>query len=171
MSLSAQQYIVVGEISGVFGIKGWVKVYSFTEPRENILNYSPWVLRKGSELKSVEVLDGGLQGKAVVASLSGITDRDMAASLGGYEIVIDSALLPKPEEGEYYWRDLIGLKVETEQGVALGVVDYLLETGANDVLVVKEGDKERLIPFLQGQFVKSINLATGLMIVDWDPEF
>jgi 16S rRNA processing protein RimM len=169
--LSAQQYIVVGEISGVFGIKGWVKVYSFTEPRENILNYSPWVLRKGSELKSVAVLDGGLQGKAVVASLAGITDRDMAASLGGYEIIIDDSLLPEPEPGEYYWRDLIGLKVETEQGVALGVVDYLLETGANDVLAVKEGNKERLIPFLQGQFVKHIDLESGMMIVDWDPEF
>lgn len=169
--MSGQQYIVVGEISGVFGIKGWVKVYSFTEPRENILNYSPWILRKGSDVKTFEVLDGNLQGKAVVASLAGITDRDVAAGLGGYEIVIDSALLPEPEEGEYYWRDLIGLKVETEQGVALGVVDYLLETGANDVLVVKAGEKERLIPFLQGQFVKKIDLESGLMIVDWDPEF
>lgn len=169
--MSKEQYIVVGKISGVFGIKGWVKVYSFTEPRENILNYSPWLLRKGNVLKSVEVLEGNLQGKAVVAFLASITDRDKAASLGGYEIVIDSALLPEPEEGEYYWRDLIGLNVETEQGVALGVVEYLLETGANDVLVVKEGDKERLIPFLQGQFVKSINLESGMMIVDWDSEF
>lgn len=169
--MSAQQYIVVGEISGVFGIKGWVKVYSFTEPRENILNYSPWILRKGSDLKTLEVLDGSLQGKAVVASLSGITDRDIAASLGGYEIVIDAGMLPEPEEGEYYWRDLIGLKVETEQGVTLGLVDYLLETGANDVLVVKDGEKERLIPFLQGQFVKKIDLESSLMIVDWDPEF
>jgi len=171
VSLSAPQYIIVGEISGVFGIKGWVKIYSFTEPRENILNYSPWILRKGSDLKTVEVLDGSLQGKAVVASLTGITDRDMAASLGGYEIVIDNALLPEAEEGEYYWRDLIGLKVETDQGVQLGVVDYLLETGANDVLVVKNDERERLIPFIQGQFVKSINLESGIMVVDWDPEF
>jgi 16S rRNA processing protein RimM len=169
--LSAQQYIVVGEVSGVFGVKGWVKVYSFTSPKENILNYSPWVLRKGTELKSVEVLDGGLQGKAVVACLAGIADRDMAASLGGYEIIIDNALLPEPEKGEYYWRDLIGLKVETDQGVSLGIVDYLLETGANDVLVVKDDEKERLIPFIQGQFVKNINLKSGTMIVDWDPEF
>jgi 16S rRNA processing protein RimM len=169
--VTAQQYIVVGEVSGVFGIKGWVKVYSFTEPRENILNYSPWVLRKGSDIKTVNVIEGNLQGKGVVARLSGINDRDTAASLSGYEIVIDSALLPNTEEGEYYWRDLIGLKVETEQGIALGIVDYLLETGANDVLVVKEGNKERLIPFLQGQFIKKISLADGIMIVDWDPEF
>jgi 16S rRNA processing protein RimM len=171
VSLPAQKYIVVGEVSGVFGVKGWVKVYSFTEPRENILNYSPWVLKKGNEQKTVEVLNGGLQGKAVVACLSGITDRDSAASFGGYEILIDDELLPEPEPGEYYWRDLIGLKVKTEQGVSLGVVDYLLETGANDVLVIKEDDKERLIPFLQGSVVKSINLDTGLMIVDWNPEF
>ena len=169
--MSTQQSIIVGEVSGVFGIKGWIKVYSFTEPRENILNYSPWVLRKGTDVKSVEVVDGHLQGKAVVACLSGVHDRDVAASLSGYKISIDAAQLPEPDEGEYYWRDLIGLKVETEQGVSLGVVDYLLETGANDVLVVKEGDRERLIPFLQGQFVKNINLAAGLMIVDWDAEF
>jgi 16S rRNA processing protein RimM len=168
VSLSAQQYVVVGEVSGVFGVKGWIKVYSFTSPKENILTYSPWLLRKGSDVKTVEVLDGNLQGKAVVAWLSGINDRDTAVSLNGYEIVIDASLLPEPEKGEYYWRDLIGLKVETEQGIALGVVDYLLETGANDVLVVKDGDKERLIPFLQGQFVKHINLETGLMIVDWN---
>lgn len=168
--MSTQEYLIVGEISGVFGVKGWVKVYSFTDPRANILNYSPWQLRKGKEVKQVEVLEGALQGKTVIASLAGITDRDLAASLSGYEILISESLLPKAEEGEYYWRDLVGLNVETEQGLSLGVVDYLLETGANDVLVVK-GDRERLIPFLQGQFVKNIDLAAGKMIVDWDPEF
>lgn len=169
--MNEQQYIVAGKISGVFGIKGWVKVHSFTDPRENILNYSPWILRKGNQLKTFAVLDGHLQGGAVVASLSDITDRDKAASFLGYEILIDGNLLPEPAEGEYYWRDLIGLKVENEQGIALGVVDYLLETGANDVLIVKDGKQERLIPFLQGQFVKSIDLKTGLMIVDWDADF
>lgn len=169
--MSRQQYIVAGKISGVFGVKGWVKVYSFTAPRENVLHYSPWVLRKGSELKNVAVLDGQLQGNAVIASLSDVTDRDQAASLLGYEILIDESLLPEPAEGEYYWRDLIGLKVENEQGIVLGVVDYLIETGANDVLIVKDGKTERLIPFLQGQFVKSIDLQAGLMIVDWDVDF
>jgi 16S rRNA processing protein RimM len=168
--LSKEKYLVVGKISGVFGVKGWLKIYSFTEPRENILTYSPWYLRKGSELKQVKVLEGALHSKAVIASLVGISDRDLAANLAGYEILIDESLLPEAEEGEYYWRDLIGLNVETEQGISLGVVDYLLETGANDVLVVKS-DRERLIPFLQGQFVKSIDLAAGKMIVDWDPEF
>jgi 16S rRNA processing protein RimM len=169
--LSTQQYIVVGEISGVFGVKGWVKVYSFTSPRDNILSYSPWQLKKGNLLKQVAVVEGALQGKAVIASLSGITDRDLAASLHGYQILIDASLLPKAIEGEYYWRDLIGLSVANEQGIELGVVDYLLETGANDVLVVKAGDNERLIPFIQGQFVKQIDLVAGKMLVDWDAEF
>ncbi len=169
--MATQQFLVVGKISGLFGIKGWLKVYSFTEPRENILAYSPWCLKKGDTLKQMNVVAGHLQGKAVVAKLDGIDDRDVAATLNGYEILIDANILPEPEAGEYYWRDLIGLAVETEQGVSLGKVDYLLETGANDVLVVKSADKEHLIPFVQGLFVKQIDLQTQKMIVDWDSEF
>jgi 16S rRNA processing protein RimM len=169
--LSDLELLNVGEISGVFGIKGWVKVYSLTEPRENILNYSPWTLKKGNETKLVNVIDGQRQGKSVVASLDDVTDRDSALFYSGWEIFIKKTQLPKAEEGEYYWADLVGLSVETESGVALGVVDYLIETGANDVLVVKEGDNERLIPFLQKQTVKKIDLEGKLMIVDWDPDF
>jgi 16S rRNA processing protein RimM len=169
--LSKQQSLVVGKITGFFGIKGWVKIHSFTDPRENILRYSPWLLKKGSELKQIALVDGNLHGKAVIACLEGIDNRDLAASLQGYEILIAADSLPKAAAGEYYWRDLIGLQVETEQGVPLGVVDYLLETGANDVLIVKDNDRERLIPFLQGTFVKSIDLQSAKMIVDWDPEF
>ncbi|KAF3977940.1 MAG: ribosome maturation factor RimM [Methylococcales symbiont of Iophon sp. n. MRB-2018] len=161
----------VGEIYGVFGIKGWVKIYSLTEPRENILNYSPWILKKGNETKQVNVLSGKKQGKTVVACLETFTDRDIAKSYSGWEILINKDQLPKTAEGEYYWTDLVGLKVETETGFALGIVDYLLETGANDVLVVKEGETERLIPFLLEQTVKNIDLENKLMIVDWDPDF
>jgi 16S rRNA processing protein RimM len=168
--LAKQQHLVVGKISGVFGVKGWVKIHSFTDPRENILHYSPWQLRKGNQLKQVEVVDGSLHGRAVLASFTGIVDRDVAASLVGYEILIDENVLPQAEAGEYYWRDLIGLTVETEQGISLGIVDYLLETGANDVVVVK-GERERLIPFLQGQVIKNIDLSAGKMIVDWEADF
>ncbi len=169
--MSKQQSLVVGKIVGLFGVKGWVKIHSFTEPRENILRYSPWLLKKGTDCKQIAVADGGLHGKSVIACLTGIDDRDSAASLQGYEILIAADSLPKAAAGEYYWRDLIGLQVETVQGVPLGMVDYLLETGANDVLIVKQNERERLIPFLQGQFVKSIDLSAGKMIVDWDPEF
>ena len=169
--MSATELISVGEISGVFGIKGWVKVFSLTEPRENILTYSPWILKKGSEVKEVKLIDGKRQGKSVVASIEGISDRNVAESFCGWEILINKSQLPETEEGVYYWADLVGLLVQTEQGVNLGVVDYLLETGANDVLVVKDDEQERLIPFINGQVVKKIDLAGKQMIVDWDPDF
>jgi 16S rRNA processing protein RimM len=168
--LSRQQHINVGNISGVFGVKGWVKVFSFTDIRENILNYSPWLLKKDSETRLVAVIDGKLQGKVVVAQLDGVNDRDRAASLMGWDIFITPDQLPKVAKGEYYWSDLIGLNVETDVGVQLGTVDGLLETGANDVLVVK-GERERAIPFLQGKTIINIDLDAGKIVVDWDPEF
>lgn len=168
--MSRQQQINIGRISGVFGVKGWLKVFSFTDSRENILNYSPWLLKKDSETRLVAVIDGKLQGKAVVAQLDGINDRDQAASLVGWDIFITPEQLPKAAKGEYYWSDLIGLKVETNLGVQLGVVDCLLETGANDVVIVK-GERERAIPFLQGQTIINVDLDAGRMVVDWDPEF
>lgn len=168
--MSKQQQINVGRISGVFGVKGWVKVFSFTEARENILNYSPWLLKKDSEAKLVNVIDGKLQGKAVVAKLDGVNDRDQAAGLMGWDIFITPGQLPKVAKGEYYWSDLIGLNVETSLGVQLGTVDSLLETGANDVLIVK-GERQRAIPFLQGQTIIDIDLNIGRIVVDWDPGF
>ncbi|MFI3136594.1 MAG: ribosome maturation factor RimM [Methylococcaceae bacterium] len=163
-------YLTIGKIAGVFGVKGAVKVFSYTEPRENILNYPVWILKKGTESKLINVLAGQRQGKSVVAQLEGIVDRDQAAELNGWMVVIERAQLPPVETGEYYWADLEGLSVVTTQGVNLGVVDYLLETGANDVLVVK-GDRERLIPFLRDQTIKSVDLTQSQIIVDWDPDF
>ncbi|MDP1774108.1 MAG: ribosome maturation factor RimM [Methylobacter sp.] len=165
-----QQHISVGKISGVFGVKGWVKVFSFTDPRENILTYSPWLLQKGDQIKTVNVVDGQLQGKTIVAQLAGIDDRDQAASLMGWDIFITQDQLPKAAKGEYYWSDLIGLQVETIDGVQLGAVDSLLETGANDVIIV-QGERERVIPFLQGRTIIKVDLDAGKIIVDWDPDF
>ena len=165
-----QQEINVGKISGVFGVKGWVKIYSFTDIRENILNYSPWLLKKGSETKQVKVVEGQLQGKVVVARLDDVNNRDQAENLMGWDIYISPSQLPKTAKDEYYWSDLIGLTVETVSGVQLGAVDSLLETGANDVVIVK-GERERVIPFLQGHTIQSIDLAAGKMVVDWDPDF
>ena len=168
--MSEQQHVSVGKVSGVFGIKGWVKVFSFTDPRENILTYSPWLLIKGDETKSVDVTDGQLQGKTIVAQLNGFNDRDQAASLMGWDIFITRDQLPKAASGEYYWSELIGLAVENVQGVQLGVVDSLLETGANDVMIV-QGERERAIPFLQGKTIINVDMDAGRIIVDWDPEF
>ncbi len=169
--MSSDDSIHVGEIVGVFGIKGWVKVYSLTDPRENILGYSPWLLKKGHQQKLLDVVDGKRQGKSVVASLEGIVDRNQSEELIGWEIFISRKQLPSTEEGEYYWVDLVGLKVITEQGVDLGIVDHLMETGANDVLVVHLGDVERLIPLLHEQVVKKVDFDNQEMIVDWDPDF
>ncbi|MGY6277331.1 ribosome maturation factor RimM [Methylomonas sp. MgM2] len=169
--MPGSDYLNAGEISGVFGIKGWVKVYSFTEPRENILRYSPWLLRKNNQTREINVSKGQLHGHAVVAQLEGVAARDEAMALIGAEILIRKEQLPKPEPGEYYWADLVGLRVETQTGVYLGKVDHILETGANDVLVVRDAGTERLIPFLQQQTVLHIDLQAGVMIVDWEPDF
>jgi 16S rRNA processing protein RimM len=166
----SEQHINVGKISGVFGIKGWLKIFSYTEPRENILSYSPWLIKNGGEHKTVNVVDGQLHGKAIIARLAGVDDRDQASALTGCDIFINRNQLPKTGKGEYYWSELIGLSVETLQGIRLGIVDGLLETGANDVLIV-HGERERAIPFLQGQTIVSIDLEAGKMVVDWDPEF
>lgn len=163
--------ISVGEISGVFGVKGWVKVFSFTQPRENILTYLVWRLQNGTESKEVELVQGRRQGQSIVAELKGISDRDQAALLIGWRILIDRQQLPEIKQDEYYWVDLIGLDVRTEKGVALGIVDHVFATGANDVLVVRDGGTERLIPFLQQQTVLTVDLQKGSMVVDWDPDF
>jgi len=168
--LSKEDLIHVGKISGVFGIKGWLKVFSYTEPRENILSYQPWFLKKGSLNKTVKVSNGQVQGKGVVAQIEGIADRDQAQSLMGWDVYISHERLPTPQQGEYYWVDLIGLDVENLEGIQLGKIDTLYETGANDIFVVK-GDRERALPFIQGQTIKSIDFAAGKMIVDWDAEF
>lgn len=169
--MPAGEFLNVGQVSGVFGVKGWVKVYSFTDPRENILQYSPWILQKNSQIQEVKLLGGRRQGSLVVAELQGISDRDLAAELMGADILIRKQQLPKAGDGEYYWADLIGLEVRNQEGCKLGKVDYLLETGANDVLVVVDGDVERLIPFLQQSTILKIDLDDGLIIVDWDPDF
>ena len=134
------------------------------------MNYSPWLLKKDNETRLIAVIDGMLQGKAVVARLEGVNERDQAASLMGWDIFITPDQLPKVAKDEYYWSDLIGLAVETSLGVQLGIVESLLETGANDVVIVK-GERERAIPFLQGQTIIDIDLDVGRMVVDWNPDF
>ncbi|MCW8828882.1 MAG: ribosome maturation factor RimM [Gammaproteobacteria bacterium] len=168
---SSDDYIVVGRIAGLYGVRGWVKVYSHTQPRENILNYATWYLERGGSWQPFTLEAGRTQGKGVVAKLEGCSDRDAAAELMTSTVAIHREQLPGAAAGEYYWADLQGLRVRNLDGVELGEVSHLLETGANDVLVVKQGSEERLIPFVQGQFVTDIDLEQGEMTVDWDPDF
>lgn len=160
--------LVVGRISGLYGVRGWVKVFSETEPRDNILSYQPWYL--GAEHNSRGLVAGRFQGKGLVARLEGCEDRDQAAALVGLEIRIRRSQLPRPRADEFYWADLIGLSVETPDGMRLGRVDHLFATAANDVLVVA-GDRERLLPFVWDRVIKDIDLELGRVRVDWDPEF
>lgn len=169
---TANDMVRLGYISGVFGVKGWLKVYSDTEPRENILNYTPWYLYIDGQWQARKVLAGRPHSKGIVVQLEGCDDRDRAATLVKTQIAITRDQLPEPAAGEYYWQDLKGLQVVTLDEVNLGKVTNLMETGANDVLVVKAEDgRERLIPFIREDVVTHIDLETGTMTVDWDPEF
>ena len=171
MSGSDEKFVLLGKIVGVHGVRGELKLESYTEPRTQIFRYQPWLMRSVAGEKIVGDCRGRTQGKGLVAELPGIADRDAAAALVGTEIWVMRSALPAPKPGEYYWSDLEGLEVVTVEGVALGRVSHLVATGANDVLIVKDAERERLIPFLIGQYVTKVNLDAGRLTVDWDPEF
>lgn len=179
------EHILLGEISGVLGVKGWVKVFSHTSPRVKITKYGTWLLNQSGAAQDhwspVTVLQGREQGKNIVAQLEGVDTRDQAAALIGSTIAIQSNQLGDLSEGEYYWRDLVGLTVKTINDEELGVIDWLFNTGSNDVIVVsgkgvisnKTGkeEPERMIPYVMGDVIVSIDLQQSLMIVDWDYDF
>ena len=169
--MSADRLLTVGRIVGIHGVDGWVKLESWTEPSLRIFAYRPWRLTLAGTDFEVASAHGHEQGKGIVAKLPGCDDRDAAAKLVGAEIQVPRSALPKPKPGEFYWADLEGLDVVTVDEVPLGKVSHLFATGANDVLVVHDGIRERLIPFVIGQFVKEVDLKTGRIMVDWDPEF
>jgi len=162
--------IILGRVSGLFGVRGWVKIYSHTAPRKGILRYKTWYLKQDDGWREYGLSAGHAQGKGVVAKLEGFDDRDQAVGLVGMDIAIGRDDLPKLNPGEYYWTDLEGLRVENLEGVDLGVVSHLFETGANDVMVVK-GERERLIPYTRGEAVKEVDLEARRILVDWDPDF
>jgi len=162
--------VVLGRLSGLYGVQGWLKVFSDTEPREGIIKYPDWWVRQQGGWKRMRVEQGRRHGKGVVVKLEGIDNRDAAAKLLNAEVAVDRNALPETAPGEFYWTDLEGLTVVCVDGTELGRVDHLIETGANDVLVVT-GERERLIPYIPEQVIKQIDLEQGRMVVDWDPEF
>ncbi|WP_018233959.1 ribosome maturation factor RimM [Thioalkalivibrio thiocyanodenitrificans] len=162
--------IVLGRISGLFGVQGWVKVFSDTRPRDEIARYSSVQLGQSGQWREAGVEAGRAHGKGVIMKFQGCDDRDAAAALIGQEIAVWRDQLAALPDGEYYWADLLGLEVVTVDGVHLGVVGDMLETGANDVIVVN-GDRERLIPYVPGDVVRNVDLETRTITVDWDPEF
>ncbi|PBS13608.1 ribosome maturation factor RimM [Lysobacteraceae bacterium NML93-0792] len=166
-----RRMIQVGKVHGAFGVRGEVKLESFTEPRNAIFRYQPWVLRdaRGVE-RECEGAKGRETPKGVVATLPGIDDRDAAEAARGLDVFVPREALPPPKPGEYYWVDLEGLRVRNVEGADFGVVSHLFSTGANDVLVA-HGDRERMIPFVLPDYIVSIDFDAGLVTVDWDPEF
>jgi 16S rRNA processing protein RimM len=168
-----EEFVPVGKISGAFGVKGWVKVFSYTEPRTNILQYSPLYLARQNGWVEVKVSGGHMQGKGVVMGLENVTDRDQVTPLIGSELAIKKHQLKPAQKNEYYWADLVGLQVITEQGASLGEVDHLLETGAHDVLVVNDKAKktERLIPFVMDEIVQSVDLDKHYIQVNWQEDY
>ena len=159
--------VIVGRLAGVYGVKGWLRVQSFTQPSENILDYRPWQLERRGV---VEVEEGRPHGKGLICRLTGINDRDAAAGLIGLGIEVERSQLPALTPGEYYWQDLIGLDVVNREGDALGTVSRLMETGAHDVLVTR-GERERLIPYAPGQTVDEVRLEDGVIVVDWGADY
>lgn len=170
MSEADQPLLELGKISGVFGVHGWVKIFSWTDPREGIVEYSPWMVHHRGQWREMQLEAGQRQGKMVIAKLAGVDDRDQAMLLNGAVIAVPADQLKKLKKDQYYWRELEGLQVVNTAGVDLGRVDHMMETGANDVMVVR-GDRERLIPFTPGHAVEKVDLAAGVISVDWDPDF
>ena len=163
------EYVILGRVSGIYGVRGWVKVHSETRSREDIFGYKQWYLRRPQGWQPVKLLEARAQGNGLVARLEGIEDRDQARALMGTEIAVSRRELPPAEAGSYYWADLQGLQVVNLEGIELGTVSHLFETGANDVLVV-EGERRRLIPFTRDA-VKAVDLEARQIRVDWDADF
>lgn len=169
-------YILIARIGAAYGIKGWVKLNSFANPRENILDYRLFMTPQGDSLQELELDQSKTQGKGFVAHIKGCDDREGAQEITGKDLYIRKDVLPKLDADEYYWHQLQGMRVRTLNGDDLGIVDHLLETGANDVLVIR-GDEssvdkeERLIPYLPGQVINKIDINSQLITVDWEKDY
>ena len=168
---SRQRMITVGRLHGAFGVRGEVKLESFTDPLRSIARYQPWILRdaRGIEraCEGVRVREGG---KGLIATMPGIEDKDAADALRGTEVLVPRAALPPTAPGEFYWVDLEGLRVVNVEGVDFGRVAYLFDNGANQVLVA-QGDRERMIPFVQPDYIRSVDFEAGVVTVDRDADF
>lgn len=163
--------ILVGRIHGAFGVRGELKIESFTEPQGNLLRYQPWILRDAAgrerEVSGAKARPGG---RGLIGTLPGIEDRDAAEALHGAELYVTRAALPPPKADEFYWIDLEGLRVGNLEGVDFGTVAQVFSNGANDVLVTR-GDRERMIPWLRPDYIRELDFDAGRIVVDWDADF
>ena len=171
----ASDTLVVGKIGAPYGVKGWVKITSYTDELAGIFEYSPWLL--GSDETEYQIDQWRTHNKGVVAKLVGVETRDDAEAIKNLEISIKAEQLPQLADDDFYWRDLVGMQVVTVEGYDLGTVKELFETGANDVMLVKAnpndafGQKERMLPYLYDQVIKEVDKQAKTIKVDWDPGF
>ena len=168
--------VTLGRIAGVFGVRGWVKLQSYTRPAENLLDYPRWWLNAAQGGYEARLIEGRVHGTGLVARISDaagvpIDDRDVAAGLIGTEIQVERSALPKPPPGSYYWDDLVGLAVVSTAGEPLGRVAGVTDNGAQDVLMLEDGEQERLIPFVIGPIIQSVDLEAGRIVADWAPDY
>ena len=175
--MEQQRIEVVGKLGSTYGIRGWLRIYSSTEQAESIFDYQPWFLKIKGEQQPTELENWRHHNHEIIVKLKGVDDREAAQILANVEIGVDLSVFPELEEGDYYWHDLIGCSVVNLEGYTMGTVTEMMETGSNDVLVVKAntkdafGKQERLIPFLYEQVVKRVDLTTKTIEVDWDAGF
>ena len=157
--------ILIGKVSGCFGVKGWLKVFSYSDPRENITRYKSWYVNG----KLYDNIQSKKHSKLIVAKLEGIEDKETAMTFIGQNIEIDVSQLEQLNDEHFYWRDLVGLNVTNTKGISFGKVKSLLETGTHDVIVIKgnKGDRERLIPFIMNNTIIKVDLNEKTIVVDW----
>lgn len=174
---SASETIVVGKVGAPYGVKGWVKIIAYTDEMNGIFDYSPWLVGSGDKGQEYQIEQWRKHNKGIVAKLEGVDDRDAADRLKNLDIRIRPEQLPELEEGAFYWRELVGMRVINQKGYDLGKVQDLFETGSNDVLVVKAnindafGRKERMIPYLEEQVIVQVDKDNNTIEVDWEPDF
>ena len=164
-----EKKLFVGKINGFFGVLGWVKIFSYTKPRKNILEYQPWYFLDNETYKVIEITSGREQSKTIVAQVKGINNRDEALQLIGKDLYINKDRLPEIDNDAHYWHELTGFRVINKNEVDLGIVDYLVDTGSNHVLVTK-GETEHWIPYIE-PFLVSVNKHKKVISVDWDENF
>lgn len=165
-----QNWVAMGYIKGAFGVKGWVKIQANTEYVDSLLDYPKWRLVKGNHSLMAEVESAKVAGDELQIKFTHIHDRDQAALLRGYTIEIAREDFEPTEEDEYYWTDLVGMKVMNREAVLLGEVVNLMQTGAHDVLVVRGEHGEKLIPFVS-HFIDEVSQETQTISVDWGLDY
>lgn len=175
--MNGKDLVVLGKFGAVYGINGWLKVNSYTDVPEGIFDYTPWQIQLQGNWRQVQISSKKRHGNGLIVKLAEVSDRDQAQLYVNADIAVERSALPQLAEGDYYWRDLMGMAVVNEAGYHLGEVVDMMETGSNDVLVVKAnksdafGKTERLLPFLTDSVIKEVNNAERRILVDWDPDF